>query len=211
MSRMSSHLVPFLLGVFLLLMGMTPGAVFAHCDTVDGPVVKAAREALDRGDVTPVLKWVKAEDEQNVRAAFAEALEARKAGSVARERADRSFFETLVRIHREGEGVPYSGLRPAGSDPGAGIRAADHALERGSPEELLRSMTALLTEEIRKRFTLTMERREHAEDSVGAGRDYVDAYVSFIHFVERLQEDMAGHAAHPGHGQASPETTHSRH
>ncbi len=34
---------------------------FAHCDTLDGPVVKDARLALDKGDVTGLLKWVRKE------------------------------------------------------------------------------------------------------------------------------------------------------
>lgn len=206
-ARMIPKPVPFLLPVLLLLLA-NPRTATAHCDTMDGPVVKAAAAALERRDVTPVLKWVKAEDEQAIRAAFAKALEARQAGPAARELADRSFFETLVRIHREGEGVPYTGLRPAGTDPEPGIRAADQALDGGSPDELLRSMTARLTAEIRQRYVLTVERRKHAEESVEAGREYVEAYVSFIHFVERIQEDLAAqHAAHAAHAGAPSETT----
>ena len=200
------------LGVLFLLSAMAiPRLLLAHCDTLDGPVVKAAQAALERGDVAPVLKWVKAEDEREIRAAFAKTLEVRKAGPAARELADRFFFETLVRIHRQGEGVPYSGLKPAGTDPGAGIRAADRVLDGGSLDELLGSMTARLTAAIRERYGLAVERRSHAEDSVEAGREYVDAYVTFIHFVERLQEDLAQPAAHSGHAEVPPGTAHSRH
>jgi hypothetical protein len=42
---------------------MAPGTVRAHCDTLDGPVVKTAQEALEKGDVTPVLKWVQNDQE----------------------------------------------------------------------------------------------------------------------------------------------------
>jgi len=34
-----------------------PNISGAHCDTLEGPVVKAAKVALEKGDVTPVLKW----------------------------------------------------------------------------------------------------------------------------------------------------------
>ena len=40
--------------------------VFAHCDTLDGPVVKTARVALEKGEVTPILKWVKKENESEI-------------------------------------------------------------------------------------------------------------------------------------------------
>ena len=39
---------------------------FAHCDTLDGPVVKTARAALEKGDVTPILKWVTNEYETEI-------------------------------------------------------------------------------------------------------------------------------------------------
>lgn len=89
-------------------------ALRAHCDTLDGPVVAAARVALDKGDNTPVLKWIRAGQEAEVRTAFEQALVERTKGPEARELADRYFFETLVRVHGAGEGAPYTGLKPAG-------------------------------------------------------------------------------------------------
>ena len=53
------------------------GGAWAHCDTTQGPVVADARIALDRGDITPVLKWLKPDSETEVRAAFQHALEVR--------------------------------------------------------------------------------------------------------------------------------------
>src|SRR6185369_12362012 len=85
------------------------GKAFAHCDTLDGPVIQDARKALEAGDVTPVLKWVKQKDEKSVRAVFAKALSAKgKKNSAA---VEKQFFSTLVRIHRAGEGAPFTGLK----------------------------------------------------------------------------------------------------
>jgi hypothetical protein len=86
----------------------------AHCDTLDGPVVVDARAALAAGDVTEVLKWVQAGDEPEIRAAFDRTLAVRAAGGAALELADTWFFETLVRVHRAGEGAPYT-ASPAGA------------------------------------------------------------------------------------------------
>ena len=93
---------------------------YAHCDTLDGPVIKAARQALETGNVDLVLVWIQPKDEAEIRSAFAKTLEVRKQGDAAKELADMYFFETLVRIHRAGEGFPYTGLKPAGQDPGDG-------------------------------------------------------------------------------------------
>ena len=87
--------------------------VFAHCDTLDGPVVKTARAALEKGDVTPILKWVKKENEAEIRDLFKKTLSVRSKGKEAQELADMYFLETLVRVHRAGEGEPYTGLKPS--------------------------------------------------------------------------------------------------
>jgi hypothetical protein len=92
-----------------------------HCDGLDGPVVSLARRALDAGNVNLVLPWVREQDEAEVREAFAHALAVRKLGGEAKDLADRHFFETLVRVHRAGEGAPYTGLKPAGRDLGPAI------------------------------------------------------------------------------------------
>ena len=46
------------------------GNAAAHYDTLDGPVVETARATLDKGDVTPLLKWIRPSDEKEIRAAF---------------------------------------------------------------------------------------------------------------------------------------------
>jgi hypothetical protein len=88
-----------------------PRIAGSHCDTLEGPVVMTAKAALDKGDVTPVLKWVKKEHEGEIREAFKNTLAVRKMSPEARKLADKYFFETLVRIHRAGEGAPYTGLQ----------------------------------------------------------------------------------------------------
>ena len=87
-----------------------------HCDTMDGPVVAAARRALEKEDVNLILPYVKENASADVKLAFEKALRARKVDPTAREVADFYFFETAVRLHRAGEGAPYTGLKPAGFD-----------------------------------------------------------------------------------------------
>jgi hypothetical protein len=164
---------------------LSPVSAWAHCDTLDGPVVEAGKLALEKSDVTPVLKWVKADDEKEIRDAFARALKVRALGKEARELADFHFFETLVRVHRAGEGVPYTGLKPAGSvDPG--IAAADKALQLGSAEDLAREMAKAVEKGILKRFAEVAEKKKHAEHNVEAGRAYVAAYAGYVHFIEAI-------------------------
>ncbi len=185
------------------LLTLASGAALAHCDTLDGPVVAAARVALEKGDVTPVLKWVRARDEAEIRSAFARALAVRRQGPDARELADQFFFETLVRLHRSGEGAPYAGLKPAGTDLGPAVAGADAALARGSVDALVKLVTQDAAEGVRQRFRRALDLKRRAEESVAAGREFVAAYVEYVHYVERLHQDATGaallheHAAEP--------------
>lgn len=182
----------------VLLLWPLPAA--AHCDTMDGPVVRAAQLALRTADVTPVLKWVSKSDESQIRALFERTLKVRALSPEARELADYYFFETLVRVHRAGEGEPYTGLKPAGTEVEPGIALADSAVDSGSVDQLIKQVTQDVAVGIRERFTHVREASKHADDSVEAGRQYVAAYVDFIHYVENIHEVLRGAASHGNTG-----------
>lgn len=186
---------------------LVPAEARAHCDTMDGPVIAAAKAALEKGDVTPVLKWVKPEAEREIRDVFAKAVAARRAAPEARDLADRFFFETLVRIHRAGEGAPYTGLLPSGTPIEPAIVLADKSLATGDAAELAKAMTRHVEEGIRQRFAKAAEAKKHADESVAAGREYVAAYVEYTHYVERLHADATG-AAHGAERAPSGEHGH---
>jgi hypothetical protein len=173
-----------------------------HCDGLDGPVVQLAIKALDSGNVNFVLPWVQEHDEPEIRTAFEHAVSVRKLGPDAKALADRHFFETLVRIHRAGEGAPFTGLKPAGRDLGPAIPAADMALKDGSIEKVIKILTDAVVEGLHRRFHAAFSRREYAPDAVKAGREFVEVYVPYIHYVERLWRDATSAAQghhHPGH------------
>jgi hypothetical protein len=174
-----------LISLVIALALLTVPRAAAHCDTLDGPVVEDARIALKKGDVTPVLKWVSKDSEKEVREAFAATLKVRSLNDEARKLADMHFFETLVRVHRAGEGEPFTGLKPPGTiDPG--FVAADKALAEGSVTELSTDIAKSVQEGLRKRFADVLEKKKHANDGVEAGRAYVGAYVEYAHYVEAI-------------------------
>lgn len=185
---------------FLGVLLMAPLAAAAHCDTLDGPVVVEARLAIEKGDVTPLLKWVPAGDEAEIRKAFQETLAVRTRGPEAKDLADRYFFETLVRIHRAGEGAPYTGLKPAGEVP-PGIALGDKAMEKGSLDDLQPALLEHLAAGLKERFAEVMEAKKHAGESVEKGREFVAAYVVYIHYVEGLVNAIHGSPARAEDGE----------
>ena len=180
-----SLVLALLAGALLLL----PAEARAHCDTMDGPVVKAAQRALATKNVNLVLIWVQEKDEAEIVQRFRQTLAVRRLSREARSLADNYFFETLVRLHRAGEGEPYTGLKPAGTDLGPIIPLADQALQSGSTEALLKMFAASEQADLQKRVHDIKGKRSFKENDLAAGREFVKAYISFMHHVEHLYEE----------------------
>jgi len=173
-------------------------AASAHCDTLDGPVVAAARKALDSGNVNLVLVWVQKKDDAEIRKHFEKTVAVRKVNAQAKELADMYFFETLVRIHRVGEGAGYTGLKPAGKiEPP--IAAADKSLETGKLEGVARLVSERMEQGLHRHFEDVMKKRRYNPNDLAAGRAFASAYVEFTHYVERLYD--AGETLAPGRAQ----------
>lgn len=157
----------------------------AHCDTLDGPVVAAARKALDTGNVNLVLVWVQKQDEPEIRNHFRKTMAVRKLDSQAKELADMFFFETLVRIHRAGEGAGYTGLKPAGIIE-LPIGAADKSLETGKLQGVAKVISKRIEQGLHRTFEDVMKKKKYDPNDVTAGRTFASAYVEYTHYVERL-------------------------
>lgn len=183
-------------------VGLLTVWAIGHCDGMDGPVVTLAKKALDSSNVNLVLPWVREEDEAEIRRTFEHAMAVRKLDSKAKDLADRFFFETLVRVHRAGEGAPFTGLQPAGRDLGPAIPAADKALVDGSIDKVVTLLGDAIREGLHRHFHPAYEHSKFDANDVKAGREYVEAYVPYIHYVERLWEDAKGaaHGHDPAHG-----------
>ncbi|HET8659106.1 MAG TPA: DUF6448 family protein [Micromonosporaceae bacterium] len=160
-----------------------------HCDSLDGPVVNAARHALAAGDVDQVLPYVPATAEDEVRAAFARVLPLQAdgtAGAVARQ----WFFETVVRLHRAGEGAPYTGLKPAGLDVGPVIPLAEKAVESGDGEELYQLLAGDLRDQLTHRLARVTRLAAARDASVAAAREHVQAMLGFQVYAHHLHQAL---------------------
>ena len=204
---------PLSMGALLVMaMLLSAGRAYPHCDTMDGPVVKAAQSALSTKDVDLVLLWVRPEDESEIRAAFERTLIVREQSAEARELADQFFFETLVRVHRAGEGAPYTGLKPAGTDLGPAVPAADRAIATRSLAEVEQVLIHEIRDGLRAHFQRVLDTKDYGSDDVAAGRRYVAAYVPYVHYVEAIYEaaisGAEGHYPEPVEDHADHHSAH---
>jgi len=157
-----------------------------HCDTRDGPVVKAAKKALETGNVNLILIWVPKEEEKALKDAFEKTLRARKQGKEAREVADDWFFETAIRLHRAGEGAPYTGMKPAGLDEGPVVPRAEKAIETGDATEAISFVLHTIEEDLQQRFNHVIAHKKYDENDVVAGREYIQAFINFVVYSHHL-------------------------
>jgi hypothetical protein len=178
-----------------------------HCDSLDGPVVTAARHALEAGDVTLVLPFVQEEGEAEVRNTFAACQSVRGLGDQARELADRLFFETVVRIHRAGEGAPYTGLKPAGLDVGPVIPLAEEAIEVGSVQPVADYLTGVLHEQLERRLEKVNALAATKDRTIADARRHVEAVLGFQVYSHHLLQALVASA----HGDGEPDHAHSVH
>jgi len=146
-----------------------------HCDTMDGPIVTAAKKALQAGDITIILPYAPKSGEEEIKTAFEKVVAVRKNGDVAREIADLYFFETVVRIHRAGEGAPYTGLKPAGLSEGPIIPIAEKAIETESADKLIDALKSFVDKEIKHRFDKMLQLKRNKDHSVDDAREYTEA------------------------------------
>lgn len=169
-----------LLAGFLILSTTS----FAHCDTKDGPVVAAAIKAIEQNNINYALIWIQPAYEKELKEAFERVMKVRVLSPEAKELADNYFFETLVRLHRSGEGMPYTGVKPAGTPIDEKILAADKSIEAGNLASLNKLVPKARQAELKKRFDKVMSLKQYDINNVSAGREYVEAYVQFFHFAE---------------------------
>ena len=179
----------------------------AHCDTADGPAVTDGRRALETGNINLALKWIQSDAEAELAEVFGKALAVRQLGPQAAEVADRLFLETLVRLHRMGEGVGFTGIQPSGAKVDPIVVAADRALDMGEDRELMALAPAERRDELHRRFKVALGKKAFDVDNISAARDFVAAYVSFFKFAEG-EDHEHGHQAHAAHADQHGQPHH---
>jgi len=195
----------FALAFAAVIFLIAPLNALAHCDAEDGPLILEARAALAKGEVTPILKWVNAKDEAEIRALFETVNKVRTTGEASKGVADQLFLETLVRLHRASEGEPFDGIKPAGQIEPL-VVMIDKALAAGEGAALADKIAGHIRREIVARYDKVTKAAATKDSSVDAGRAFVAAYVDYVHFIKAVHapvEAGAGHAhAAHAHGGA---------
>jgi len=180
---------------FILILSQP---MFAHCDSYDGPLIRDALKALESNNIKPVLKWVDVKFEPEITDLFNKTVSLRAGDKEVYAIVEKHFLETLVRLHREGEGAPFTGLKPAGSASPI-IVMADQAIANKEVNTLTTKLDAHLNKVLADKYNEVMEKSLKKDNSTAEGREYVRAYVEYTHFLEAIHGIIEGGGAHAGH------------
>ncbi len=196
-SNLRMRIIPMLIFVFTLF---STQLTFAHCDSYDGPVIKGAIIALETNNVELTLKWVAEDKENEIRSLFKKTYNLKSGDQEIYKIVEKHFFETLVRLHRETEGEPYTGLKPAGSTSKI-VQMADNSIVSGDVTQLLNKFTLHIKKVIEEKHHKLMELSEVKNESIEKGRLYVAAYVDYTHTLERIHKIILNGVSHHSNGK----------
>lgn len=175
--------------LFLLIFCLAATEVWAHCDRKNGPVAVAAREALQSGEFEKIVIWVGKEQEEELREKFRQSLEVYKQGGESKELAAAYFMETSVRLHRQAEGLPFTGLKDAQPNP-EDIEAAEQALDSGNIDLVVNLLSKKMDEKVSHWFMQAREAEKKKDESIESGREWVDIYVRYITYIHGLYQTI---------------------
>lgn len=160
---------------------------FAHCDSYDGPVIKDAERALETNNVNLVLKWISSNQEDEVISLFNKTYSLKDGDGEIYRIVKTYFFETLVRLHRQTEGAPYTGLKPAGNTKNI-IQLSDNAISTGDIDELIEKLDLHINDVLKEKYNRVFELNKIKNNSISNGRLYVEAYVDYTHTIEAIHD-----------------------
>lgn len=183
--------VAFVLAMLMLIFNLP---AYAHCDSYDGPVIQDAYKSLEKEDVSYVMKWIETKHEVEITNLFNKTVSLKHEDETIYNIVKKHFLETLVRFHRETEGAPFTGLKPAGTTAKI-VQMADNSIADQEVSTLLNNLNSHIEAVINEKYEKVLALSRVKDNSVAEGRAYVAAYVDYTHTLEALEAVMA----HGGH------------
>ena len=185
----------FILSLIAILSLISIQPASAHCDSFDGPALIDAAKALETNNVDLILKWINADMEDEVVPLFHKTYSLKNGDKEIYEIVKKHFYETFVRLHREMEGAPFTGLKPAGTTAHITVMS-DNALESGDFASLLNALNNHINSQLQEKFDKTAALYKVQDNSVEEGRAYVEAYVDYTHSLEAVHDILSGGGGH---------------
>jgi len=157
-----------------------------YYNSENGPVIIAAKKALETGNPNYVLIWVPEESENTLKNLLEKTFCERSTRKNIQNRGIDWYFESVNRLHFTCRWPHCPGMTSDGSDMKMIVSMVERAFETGNCEEICGVLPIAHTAEVKLRFHNVMNKRNYTVDDIAAGRAYVSAFIAFIAYLHNL-------------------------
>ena len=129
-------------------------------DPHDGPVMRAAKMALETGNANYVLIWVSEKSENTLKNLLEKTCCERSSQKNMQNRALDWYFETVNRLHLANRRRLYT-CKPGGLDESPIVLKVERAIETGNFEEIRSVIPDTHAGEVKQRFQQVLNKRNY--------------------------------------------------
>lgn len=156
-------------------------------DSHNGPMMIAAKRALETGKAHHILIWIPEKSENTLKNLLEKVCCKRRIQADGHDRIVDWYFETISRFHSGYYGPHNLNISTKTPEEKSIIFLVESACESGNFEEITTVIRDTPTGEMRQRFDDVMKKRNYCEENIAAGRVYVSVFTYFIAFVNNLR------------------------
>jgi hypothetical protein len=153
----------------------------------NGPVMRAAKMALETGNADHILIWVPEESENTLKNLLEKTCCERTTQRKARNHSIEWYLQTINRLHSEYYRPHDLNISTKTPEERKTILLVERACETGNFDEIATVMQITSDEEIRQRFNDVLNKSNYDMDNIAAGRAYVSAFTDFIACINSLR------------------------
>jgi len=160
-------------------------------DLLNGPVIRAAKTALETGDANYIVIWVPEESENTLKNLLEKTCCTQRIKNNMQNRAIDWYFDTVNRLCFVDRKMMFTGLKSDGCNENLIISKAVKAIETGSVEIITDNIPVAYEDEVKQRFRQVINKKNYPVNNPTAGRAYVSAFFEFMGYVQSLTFEIS--------------------
>lgn len=159
-------------------------------DEMPGPVLKAAKIALETGNVNYILIWVPENYENTVKNLLEKTCCKRSSVLNTQKQAYDWYYETVNRLFSASRACDYLTYQSKAFAENPLVLKVYKAIESGNFEKIRDEIPVSYEADAQQRFLHVMNLRDYPVNNIAAGRSYVSAFFDFNRYVHDLSSDI---------------------
>jgi hypothetical protein len=158
----------------------------------NGPVIRAAKMAMETGNASYILIWLPKEAENTLKNLLERTYCENRTRKNTQNHSIDWYFKSVNRLHSRYGWPDYPGMKFKETDEETIALMVERAFESGNFEEINSIIPLNHSGDARERFHKVMMKRNYSVDDIAAGRVYVSAFIAFIVYLHNLSSGSPG-------------------